>query len=89
MKLSQQKTRNAGIFSMIDAKPNSQPLLVSMTRLLSPVTVAATGLLCKAFLNSGLCSITVNNLHILLDAIRDDERRRRGQGVVTGMSPAS
>ncbi|KAG2071977.1 acyltransferase-domain-containing protein [Suillus decipiens] len=54
-----------------------------MAELLSTVTITATGLLCKAFLNSGLCSITVSNLHILLDALRNDERRRRGQGVVT------
>lgn len=51
--------------------------------LLSTATITATGLLCKAFLNSGLCSITVSNLHILLDALRNDERRRHGQGVVT------
>lgn len=54
-----------------------------MAELLSTATITATGLLCKAFLNSGLCSITVSNLHILLDALRNDERRRRGQGVVT------
>ncbi|KAJ8588783.1 hypothetical protein M405DRAFT_792596 [Rhizopogon salebrosus TDB-379] len=54
-----------------------------MSQLLSTATVTATGLFCKAFLNSGLCSVTVNNLCILLDAIRNDERRRRGQGVVT------
>ncbi|KAG1874781.1 acyltransferase-domain-containing protein [Suillus subalutaceus] len=54
-----------------------------MTTLLSTATITATGLLCKAFLNSGLCSITVSNLHILLDALRNDERRRNGQGVVT------
>ncbi|KAG2043201.1 acyltransferase-domain-containing protein [Suillus americanus] len=54
-----------------------------MAELLSTATITATGLLCKAFLNSGLCSITVSNLHILLDALRNDERRRRRQGVVT------
>ncbi|KAG2051311.1 hypothetical protein BDR06DRAFT_990468 [Suillus hirtellus] len=54
-----------------------------MAELLSTATITATGLLCKAFLNSGLCSITVSNLHILLDALRNDERRRHGQGVVT------
>ncbi|KAG0699866.1 acyltransferase-domain-containing protein [Suillus ampliporus] len=54
-----------------------------MAQLLSTATITATGLLCKAFLNSGLCSITVSNLHILLDALRNDERRRHGQGVVT------
>jgi hypothetical protein len=57
-----------------------------MAELLSTATITATGLLCKAFLNSGLCSITVSNLHILLDALRNDERRRHGQGVVTGLS---
>ncbi|KAG1753707.1 acyltransferase-domain-containing protein [Suillus paluster] len=54
-----------------------------MAQLLSTATITATGLLCKAFLNSGLCSITVSNLHILLDAIRNDDRRRHGQGLVT------
>ncbi|KAG1756057.1 acyltransferase-domain-containing protein [Suillus lakei] len=54
-----------------------------MAELLSTATITATGLLCKAFLNSGLCSITVSNLHILLDALQNDERRRHGQGVVT------
>ncbi|KAG1820534.1 acyltransferase-domain-containing protein [Suillus subaureus] len=54
-----------------------------MAELLSTATITTTGLLCKAFLNSGLCSITVSNLHILLDALRNDERRRHGQGVVT------
>ncbi|KAG1792448.1 uncharacterized protein HD556DRAFT_1379608 [Suillus plorans] len=56
-----------------------------MAELLSTATITATGLLCKAFLNSGLCSITVSNLHILLNALRNDERRRHGQGVVTGV----
>lgn len=54
-----------------------------MAELLSTATITATGLLCKAFLNSGLCSITVSNLHILLDALRNNKRRRHGQGVVT------
>ncbi|OAX43055.1 hypothetical protein K503DRAFT_732265 [Rhizopogon vinicolor AM-OR11-026] len=54
-----------------------------MVQLLSTATVTATGLICKAFLNSGLCSVTVSNLHVLLEALRNDERRRCGQGVVT------
>ncbi|KAH0839631.1 hypothetical protein J3R83DRAFT_547 [Lanmaoa asiatica] len=50
--------------------------------LLSSAVISAVGLTCKAFLNSGLCSITVSNLPILLDALRR-ERRHSGQGLIT------
>ncbi|KAF9246916.1 acyltransferase-domain-containing protein [Melanogaster broomeanus] len=53
-----------------------------MAQLLSSAVITATGLTCKAFLNSGLCSITVSNLSVLLHALRS-EQRRSGQGVVT------
>ncbi|KAF8138153.1 acyltransferase-domain-containing protein [Boletus edulis] len=53
-----------------------------MSQLLSSAVISAVGLTCKAFLNSGLCSITVTNLPILLDALRGD-RRSSGQGLVT------
>ncbi|KAF9224305.1 hypothetical protein BS17DRAFT_779613 [Gyrodon lividus] len=53
-----------------------------MAQLLSSAVITATGLTCKAFLNSGLCSITVGNLPILLDALKS-EHKRNGQGVVT------
>ncbi|KAI9574989.1 acyltransferase-domain-containing protein [Boletus coccyginus] len=55
-----------------------------MSQLLSSAVISAVGLTCKAFLNSGLCSITVSNLPILLDALRSD-RRHGGQGLVTGV----
>ncbi|KIM67796.1 hypothetical protein SCLCIDRAFT_106811 [Scleroderma citrinum Foug A] len=55
-----------------------------MSQLLSTAVFAATGLTCKAFLNSGLCSITVSNLSVLLDALQCKARRKLGQGVVTG-----
>ncbi|KII95921.1 hypothetical protein PLICRDRAFT_694037 [Plicaturopsis crispa FD-325 SS-3] len=42
-----------------------------------PIATATTiGLTCKAFLNSGLCSVTVNGLSTLLDALNSDERNR-------------
>ncbi|KAF8558976.1 acyltransferase-domain-containing protein [Imleria badia] len=53
-----------------------------MPQLPSSAIISAVGLTCKAFLNSGLCSITVNNLPILSDALRSD-RRHTGQGLVT------
>ncbi|KAH7888044.1 acyltransferase-domain-containing protein [Phlebopus sp. FC_14] len=53
-----------------------------MSQLLSTAVVTAVGLTCKAFLNSGVCSITVSNLPVLLDALRSDQRCS-GQGVVT------
>ncbi|KIJ70447.1 hypothetical protein HYDPIDRAFT_77501 [Hydnomerulius pinastri MD-312] len=53
-----------------------------MAQLLSSAVITATGLTCKAFLNSGLCSIAVSNLPVLLDALRS-EQRCNGQGVVT------
>lgn len=52
---------------------------------LSAATVATIGLTCKAVLKLGLCSMTVNGLPILLDALESDERAQ-GRGVVTGMS---
>ena len=54
-----------------------------MQRVLSAATVTAVGLTCKAYLNSGLCSITVRGLPHLLDALKSSERKY-GQGVVTG-----
>ncbi|KAG1715962.1 hypothetical protein ID866_1186 [Astraeus odoratus] len=54
-----------------------------MSQLLSTAVITATGLTCKAFLNSGLCSITISNLSVLLDALQCETRRHRGQGVVT------
>lgn len=60
-----------------------------MRNLLSTATVATIGLTCKAFLNLGLCELTVNNHHILLDALKDEEKRKEGTGIVTGKSTAS
>lgn len=53
-----------------------------MSQLLSTAVIAATGLTCKAFLNSGLCSITISNLAVLLDALQN-QSRRKGQGLIT------
>ena len=51
---------------------------------LSVTTVTSVALLCKAFLNFGLCrSVVVNGLHHLLDALKD-EARNKGKGIVTG-----
>ena len=51
---------------------------------LSTLTVTAVGLVCKGFLNLGLCSsVSVNGLHSLLDVLKDDNRNH-GKGVVTG-----
>ncbi|KAH9953502.1 hypothetical protein BC827DRAFT_1090105, partial [Russula dissimulans] len=48
-------------------------------------TVAAVWLIRKAYLNSGLCSITVRGLPYLLDALKSPESlRQRGQSIVTG-----
>jgi monolysocardiolipin acyltransferase len=54
-----------------------------MQQILSVSTVAAVGLVCKAYLHSGLCSISVRGLPYLLDALKSPEREQ-GQGVVTG-----
>ncbi|KAI6047040.1 acyltransferase-domain-containing protein [Pisolithus marmoratus] len=53
-----------------------------MSQLLSTAVITATGLTCKAFLNSGFCSITINNLAVLLDALQH-QSRRKGQGLIT------
>lgn len=54
-----------------------------MAALLSTVTVASVGLTCKAFLNFGFCSVVVNGLPNLIEALKDD-RRNCGHGVLTG-----
>ncbi|KAI6165008.1 hypothetical protein EDD17DRAFT_323138 [Pisolithus thermaeus] len=54
-----------------------------MSQLLSTAVITATGLTCKAFLHSGLCSITISNLAVLLDALQD-QSKRKGQGLITG-----
>ncbi|KAF9076524.1 acyltransferase-domain-containing protein [Rhodocollybia butyracea] len=48
----------------------------------SAATVSIIGLTCKAFLNSGLCRISVNGLHNLVQALEDDQRQH-GRGIVT------
>ncbi|KAI9439288.1 acyltransferase-domain-containing protein [Lactarius indigo] len=53
-----------------------------MQQILSAATVAAIGLSCKAYLHSGLCSISVRGLPHLLEALNSPERRN-GQGLVT------
>ncbi|KAI9461407.1 acyltransferase-domain-containing protein [Russula earlei] len=53
-----------------------------MQRFLSAATVTSVGLTCKAYLNCGLCSISVRGLPHLLDALNSPERQS-GQGIVT------
>ena len=53
--------------------------------MLSTLTVTTIGLTCKAFLNSGLCSIQVNGLQTLKDALKS-RKRNSGQGIITGSS---
>ncbi|KAI0300647.1 acyltransferase-domain-containing protein [Multifurca ochricompacta] len=53
-----------------------------MKQILSAATVAAIGLTCKAYLHSGLCSISVRGLPYLLEALNSSERQN-GQGIVT------
>ena len=54
-----------------------------MQRALSAATLTVVGLTCKAYLNSGLCSISIRGLPYLLDALNSSERKH-GQSVVTG-----
>ena len=56
-----------------------------MQQMLSAAMVAAIGLSCKAYLHSGLCSISVRGLPHLLAALSSPERHS-GQGLVTGES---
>jgi monolysocardiolipin acyltransferase len=43
----------------------------------------AVGLTCKAFLNLGLCSLSVDGLPHLLSELQSP-RRQEGQGIITG-----
>ena len=54
-----------------------------MLAVLSTATVSAVGLICKAFLNSGLCAVQVNGLQILKDAL-ENPKQSPDQGVITG-----
>lgn len=47
------------------------------------LTVGAVGLASKLFLRLGCSEVHVNGLPILLDALK--EENRRGQGIITGM----
>ena len=53
---------------------------------LSTAVVSTVGLVSKAFLNSGLCSLSVSGLHHLQDAL-SNPRRNAGQGIITGEPP--
>ncbi len=52
---------------------------------MSSITVTTIGLTCKAFLSSGLCTVTVNGLPTLVEALNSSQREN-GCGVVTGRS---
>jgi monolysocardiolipin acyltransferase len=54
-----------------------------MQQILSAATVTAVGLTCKAYLYSGLCSISVHGLPFLLDALYSS-KRQNGPGILTG-----
>jgi monolysocardiolipin acyltransferase len=54
-----------------------------MQQILSAATVTAVGLTCKAYLHSGLCSISVSGLPYLLDALYSP-KTRNGPGILTG-----
>lgn len=56
-----------------------------MLAVLSTATVSAVGLICKAFLNSGLCTVQVSGLQTLKAAL-ENPKRNSGQGVITGAS---
>ena len=58
-----------------------------MQQILSAATVTAVGLTCKAYLHSGLCSISVHGLPYLLDALYSSKRRNGQQGILTGEYP--
>jgi hypothetical protein len=52
---------------------------------LSAASVTAVGLTCKAYLHTGLCSISVRGLPCLLDALYGSKRRNgQGPGILTG-----
>ncbi|RDB20473.1 Tafazzin [Hypsizygus marmoreus] len=53
-----------------------------MSALMSSATVTAVGLTCKAALNLGFCSVTVNGLPTLVAAL-EHSSRNNGKGVVT------
>jgi hypothetical protein len=70
-----------------DAAARSAQLRLAsgMQQILSAATVTAVGLTCKAYLHSGLCSISVHGLPYLLDALYSSKRRNgQGQGILTG-----
>lgn len=53
---------------------------------LSTAVVSTVGLLSKAFLNSGLCALSLNGLHNLHTAL-NNPTRTAGQGIITGKPP--
>ncbi|TFK43269.1 acyltransferase-domain-containing protein [Crucibulum laeve] len=53
-----------------------------MQRLLSIAVVSNVGLLCKAAMNCGFCSVQVNGLPHLIAAL-ENSKRDRGQGILT------
>jgi hypothetical protein len=61
----------------------------TMVSALSAGTVTTIGLTCKAFLNMGFCSLQVSGLDVLLAALRSEERKNNGQGILTGKWPVT
>ncbi|KAF5322909.1 hypothetical protein D9619_001050 [Psilocybe cf. subviscida] len=62
--------------------PPPSLLLSFMTAVLSKCTVTGVGLICKAFLNSGLCTLQLNGLHHIVQALEGADRNPK-QGIVT------
>jgi len=60
-----------------------------MQQILSAATVTAVGLTFKAYLHSGLCSISVRGFPYLLDALHSSKRRNGQQGILIGQSPTT
>jgi monolysocardiolipin acyltransferase len=56
-----------------------------MLAVLSTATISAVGLICKAFLNSGLCTVQVKGLQTLKAAL-ENPKQNADQGVITGTS---
>jgi monolysocardiolipin acyltransferase len=54
-------------------------------RWVQSATIASVGLVCKAFLHSRLCSVSVTGLSNLLHALEESQRKNDGRGVITGV----
>ena len=67
----------------VSLSPNRAELWGVQYMSMKLVTCSAVGLACKAFVNSGLCNVTVNRLSVLVDALRNVQLST-GPGILTG-----